>query len=87
MVVLCLRTPKTVKTPNITIISMIIFAEKKHILKFSISLISKVIVHMQEVVKILHLDEQTNIRVFTSTFFLLHFNFALVQNNVYRTYK
>jgi len=86
MVVLCLRTPKTVRTPNITIISMIIFAEKKHILKFFTSLI-KVIVHMQEVVKILHLDEQRNIRVFTSTFFLLHFNFALVQKNVYRTYK
>ena len=44
-------------------------------------------VHVQRVVKILHLDEQRNIRVFTPIFFLLHFNFALVQKNVYRTCK
>lgn len=87
MVVLCPRTPKTVKTPNITIISMIMFPEKKHILKFPMSLISKVIAHVQGVVKILRLDEQRSIRVFTSIFFLLHFNLAFVQKNVYRTYK
>ena len=38
--VLCPRTPKTLRTPNITIISMIMFAEKKkyrkvlHVLDF-----------------------------------------------------
>ena len=56
------------------------------------SLISKVIAHVQGVVKILRLDEQRSIRVFTSIFFLLHFNLALEwqkmwQKNVYRTYK
>lgn len=62
---------------------MIIFVEKKHILKFSTSQASKVSVHTQAIGKMLHLGEQRNIGVSMSAFFLLCFIFVLVQWDMY----
>lgn len=64
------RTPETIKTPNITAVTVIMFAEKTHILRFSTSLVSKVSVCMQGIAKILHLGEKRTIRVSILIFFL-----------------
>ena len=47
-----------IQTPSTTFTEVIIFDEKKHILKFFTSLISKVSVHTQEIAKMLHLGRE-----------------------------